>query len=332
MAAGVGYLISQLSDVFSWYAFLLLLPALPGMAFSSLNSMTLQGAGQPAGAQVADGIIRPLVTGALLVGIYFVSSPVGAEWAAAATAVACYAAYQWSTIRVRASIPMLERDVEQAPGSGWNADAGQFFLMSLIALLLARLDLLFIGWFVPASEVGIYAVSARLAELSALALVVSATTVAPMIAGYYSRNELAELQRLLVYSGRLVTLVTFSMFAGLVLLGEWLLDWYGEGFRQGYYVMLILSVGQLINAAAGPVGLVLTMTGRVRVALKFYAAAAIGSSLLMVMLVPSFGANGAAFATSAGMALWNIGMMIYVVRTMGIDPSMLGFLGNGKDL
>jgi O-antigen/teichoic acid export membrane protein len=47
------------------------------------------------------------------------------------------------------------------------------------------------------------------------------------------------------------------------------------------------------------------------------------SIALNLLLIPRFGAEGAAVASSSATVAWNLLMLVYVRRTMGIDASAL---------
>lgn len=47
------------------------------------------------------------------------------------------------------------------------------------------------------------------------------------------------------------------------------------------------------------------------------------SIALNLLLIPRFGAVGAAIASSSAIAVWNFAMLLYVRRTIGIDATAL---------
>jgi O-antigen/teichoic acid export membrane protein len=66
-----------------------------------------------------------------------------------------------------------------------------------------------------------------------------------------------------------------------------------------------------------------TLTGRERQALAIFAGALVLSISLNLLLIPRFGAIGAAAASSSATGAWNFVMLGYVRRTLGIDASAL---------
>jgi O-antigen/teichoic acid export membrane protein len=65
------------------------------------------------------------------------------------------------------------------------------------------------------------------------------------------------------------------------------------------------------------------MTGHERSAVLIFAGGLAVSLILNLLLIPSWGAVGAAVASSAGTATWNVAMLAYVRLRVGIDASAL---------
>jgi O-antigen/teichoic acid export membrane protein len=151
------------------------------------------------------------------------------------------------------------------------------------------------------------------------------TVSGPMIASAYHRGELGELGRLASLSARIALAFAVPAAIVLVLAGPTLLSLFGRDFVAGYPVLLILIVGALANAFTGVVAYLLTLTGREVVALAIFAGALALNAGLNVLLIPHWGAVGAALASAAGTTFWNIAMLILVRRHLGIDASALAW-------
>jgi len=78
------------------------------------------------------------------------------------------------------------------------------------------------------------------------------------------------------------------------------------------------------------VAYLMTMTGRQVHATMIFAGALVLSIVLNVLFIPRFGAAGAAVASSSATAAWNLVMLIYVRRTIGIDASALALASNPR--
>ena len=84
-----------------------------------------------------------------------------------------------------------------------------------------------------------------------------------------------------------------------------LLNVFGKGFAAGSTVLLILAAGQLANAATGPTGVLLTMTGKQKWELTNSISMIAFNFLLNLFLIPKMGKTGAAIATALSIATIN---------------------------
>jgi O-antigen/teichoic acid export membrane protein len=85
----------------------------------------------------------------------------------------------------------------------------------------------------------------------------------------------------------------------------------------------VLLLGGIVNAFTGVVAYFMLLTGHERQALAIFVGALVVSIALNVVLIPKYGAFGAAIASSSALAAWNLAMWAYVRRTVGIDASAI---------
>jgi O-antigen/teichoic acid export membrane protein len=87
---------------------------------------------------------------------------------------------------------------------------------------------------------------------------------------------------------------------------------------EAYTFLVILAIGQLANAFAGPVLNILNMTGYEKSARNTMLVMATANIALNAMLIPPYGPLGAAIATSITMVGWNLWAGILVYRYHGL--------------
>jgi O-antigen/teichoic acid export membrane protein len=134
----------------------------------------------------------------------------------------------------------------------------------LSSSLLVAMPIFFLDYYTTQAQVGIYSVALRLAGLVSLVLLVVNTIAAPKFAELYWAGKMQELQKVITQSTKLMFWVALSLTAILIVGGDFLLQFFGEEFKEGYWVLVILSLGQLVNAATGSVGVFMNMSGRQR--------------------------------------------------------------------
>jgi len=303
-----------------WAAALILPLALLGV-FSAL----MRTAQRIFASQFYDQVLRPGLLIFLLLALVILGGRPTVEAALMVTAIAAVAALAALLIEFR-------RAFASPDGSAADyADAGKWFAIGLplLAIIMAQelmnqLEVLLLGSLADARSAGLFSAAWRLASLLPFALQALATVGAPMIASAYHRNRPDEMHRVAKLNARLG--FAFALLAGLVLVlgGRWLLAIFGPEFTAAYPALLVLLLGGLVNASTGVVAYLMTLTGRERPALAIFVAALAVSLSLNLVLIPRFGIIGAAVASTSALSFWNVAMLIYVRRTIGIDASAIG--------
>ena len=122
----------------------------------------------------------------------------------------------------------------------------------------------------------------------------------------------------------MILLCTVPICAALYLFGKEFLSLYGIEFAAGQTALNILLIGNMINALAGSVGLILKMTGHERDVLWTGIMAAVTNMVLNAILIPQFGIEGAATATTISISIWPLAAGVMVFRRLGINPTVFG--------
>jgi O-antigen/teichoic acid export membrane protein len=97
---------------------------------------------------------------------------------------------------------------------------------------------------------------------------------------------------------------------------------FGPGFEQGYQVLLILTLGQLMSAFVGPVAHLLNMTGHHVMTARVQTTSAISAVVFGLIFTPIWGSVGTAVAFSAAMAVGQVWLTTFVVRKLEIYPPL----------
>lgn len=163
---------------------------------------------------------------------------------------------------LRKSIPSPVFEVQpKYETKKWLKTAMPLSLMSSFHLILKQSDVIMVGIFLGTTQAGIYGVASRVAMLLGFGLNAVNSIAAPMISEFYSQSKMKELQRMVSLSN--CGVLVFSILVGVLLitLGKFALGLFGSTFVGGYVALVVLLIGQLINALAGPTGYLMTMTG-----------------------------------------------------------------------
>ena len=189
-----------------------------------------------------------------------------------------------------------------------------------LKLLDSQVSILFLGVWATTEEVALFRVAATGAGLVAFGLTAVNMALAPQVARLYQAGEIEKLQRVITLSTRAVAIISFPVALLFIVWGEPIVSFvFGDEYVKAAMALGILCVGQLVNASAGSVGLVLNMTGNDK--LTFIAAllALLINSVLAIILIPMFGLIGAAISFSVSISVWNIFLVVATKWKVGIN-------------
>ena len=334
MAAGVIWMLADRLGFETSTALWVGLFILPLFPLLDLKQAAMQGLNRVVFALLPDLFVRPLILATLLGCAYLVfGRGLNAQWALGLNAAAVLAALLFATYLLRKMLPQAARDVAPAyQTSSWVRSALPMMLISGMHVINHRIDEIMLGVMKETAAVGIYTVANRGAQLILLIQTAVNVALAPTIAGLHAAGKMEQLQRLITQASRGVLLVSTSVALGLIFFGDTFLLLFGAEFIQAYRTLGILIVGCVVNAAAGSVGLLLVMTGHERDAAKGIGFGVLLSVALNAALIPNWGVEGAAMATSFSMMARNILTAFFVYRRLGVHSTALGRIASKRNI
>lgn len=299
--------------------------ALPLFVAVLVEGGFLQGLKRPVQAQLGARLALPLLVMMMIGGLaLIVDSPLEAIHGMGVTAAALTGTLLLVAALVRRALPgeTVGCTVEREEAEWWQVSLAMLFITA-VNLVQTQTDIVMLGLLRDTDLSGIYSAASKVAEFVAFGLTAANAAAGPLIAGFHARGDREAIQRLLRLIAWGVVAFVIPAAGVLALLGEWVLSLFGEGFDAGYRALLILMGGQVFNSLCGSVGLVLMMTGRQKVVAGFLGGSALLNIVLNALLIPPFGLEGAAIATATTLVLWNLGLLLVVVRRLGFNPTLL---------
>jgi O-antigen/teichoic acid export membrane protein len=209
--------------------------------------------------------------------------------------------------------------------SEWSSLAFQFWILIIFRQVMQQVGTLFLGTFHGPAVAGAFFIVMRVASLVSMGLIASNVVLAPQVSKLYAQRRLEELRSSVRTNNSLILLTCLPLSLFLVVAGWWVLSFFGEVQSRTYVSLIILVVGQLVNALCGSVGLLLNMTGHHKDTTRTLALSALLSLLLHLLLVPWLGILGAALASSTTTIFWNLHMSWKVYRRLQFNPMRLGW-------
>lgn len=205
----------------------------------------------------------------------------------------------------------------------WLRPAVSLTLIMLADTIMSRAGILIIGLRHDTLGAGIFAVAFSLAQLVALPRMALSALFAPTVSELYARADMVALQRLMARSAALSLASTLVVALPLIAGAPILLRWFGPQFATAGPVLIVLVLGQLAAAAAGPQQHLFTMTGHERQGAALMAASAAAALLGAALLIIQFGMMGVAVATTLSLIGWNIGMAVFLSRRLQLRPGLV---------
>jgi O-antigen/teichoic acid export membrane protein len=251
----------------------------------------------------------PLVLAGLGVNAAFVAMPISI-W------TAMIAALIWLRVMVRRLPP---QPVTYQPRALFS-----FSSISWVAALatsgLIWADTLLLGLFSDSAQVGIYNVSTRLVMLAAFVMAPINAAFQPYIAHLFHQGQTRDLEQLYRTTTSWIVRLSLPAFIALLVFPQRMLELFGPQFVVGASVTMILALGKLVDAATGPCGLMLNMSGLVRVNMIYNVVALVLNVALNLVLIPRYGINGAAVAWALSLSVVNAARVEQVHRSLGVLP------------
>lgn len=233
---------------------------------------------------------RPPFPATLVLGIYLAAS--------LAVAAAC-AAYSLAVVPPE----MRRARAEYEPGK-WTRTATGFAAAIFLAAVNERIDLLLMGMLALPAEVAVYAVAVRFAQTVTVAANAASTAMSPHFVELFPELKAGRrdaIQALMRSTSRTSLYISLLALAGFGLLGPAFLALFGPHYEGAYAPLMVLACGQALSALFGPAAGVATLAGAPRIAIVGLSAGVAVNATLNLLLVPPFGAMGAASATASGM-------------------------------
>ncbi|MFW6027788.1 MAG: oligosaccharide flippase family protein, partial [bacterium] len=253
----------------------------PAIVFFAANVVLLHGL-RSAGlilpaAWLENGAI-PFLT--IIVFLVFVSARTTADLIAAYVAATALTALGSGLLcYLRRAAPGEGRTVGRI---GWTQGL-PFLVIAVVYLILSRVDMLILGMFVPAEEVGLYAIAARTAALLPMVQLAMAGVVMPRFAQLHAEGNreglasLAQLSTLVLISIILPGALIACLFPGEIL------SIFGPEFAAAALPFVILVTGQLIAVSMGCTAELLLMSGYEKQLRNILAGAAVLQILLSLV-------------------------------------------------
>ncbi len=192
-------------------------------------------------------------------------------------------------------------------------------LASSVQLIMGWVDIIMLGTMQSTTDVGVYHVVIKVASLSIIPAFALNGIATRKFAEFYEAGNIPGLLQFIKNSSRLFFYISFPLVLLIGICAPYILTLFGNEFHGGTLALRILLVGQFMPAFSGSIGNILKMTNH-QIALQYIMIISLLLNIsLNYLLIPLYGINGAAAASTLSLILWNIAGGIFFHRRYGIN-------------
>ena len=192
--------------------------------------------------------------------------------------------------------------------------------VSITLILASSIDLIMLGWLSSIDQVGYYTIAFQLAVLTSIFLQIANSVLMPKIATLYSNNNIEKMRIITQKITLILTIIGILSFLFFLLLGKPLLNLWGTEFINAYSILIILSLGQFINVASGPVMNILMMCNSEKILMRITLLSLALNVVFNYFLIRRFDAEGAAVGTFISIATVMTISSYFVWKKLGFVP------------
>lgn len=292
-----------------------------------VNGTVLIGLKRPFAGFFADGIFRPMMMLATVLGCAAVmNSPAEAFgamlWITAFGYVAIALVHLGFVI---ATLPRVADTAEarSAEAPRWWRFAAPWVLITLATDFFFDIDLLLLANLLDREELAIFGVCTRIFALVSFGVAAVYAVILPDMFESEANADRAAFNRKVGEANVAASVVSLGLFVVVLIGAPFALLLFGPEFTAGALPLTILCLGLVVRSAMGPASMVLSIHDRPWASLP---AVLLGMGTLAlgnVLLVPSFHLVGAAMAAIIAISVWSVVLWLVALRTAGIDVSIL---------
>jgi O-antigen/teichoic acid export membrane protein len=293
--------------------------ALVAMVASGLVESILRAEGSHLWATIPSRLLRPLLMGGLFASLsWLVVGPLDAWWAIAVNATSVALAGVVAFMVLRPLLPCRPAEPANPPRRLWLGTSLAFGLNGLALYLNGQIDMLVLGFYHGGATLGFYGAVMRIVTVINFSSTAVIIIIQPMIVRAIAHSTHDCLQRLVMGGARLVFLASAGCAVLVFLLAEPILSIFGEGFEAGAAALRILCFGYLVSSLVSLAGALLGMGGHQRLATTVMVGGTTLTLILNLLLVPRYGAVGAAAGTATSVIIWNLALFLFAHARLGI--------------
>lgn len=208
------------------------------------------------------------------------------------------------------------------------ASGGNFAIIALGLVVSQQLSVLMTGLLSDPESVALVRVAGRVAELAGLISVIALLQFKPLLAEAHAKGETEVLARHVATLTLVFVATGLPIFVVIWAVAEEIMWVFGPDFVAGGWALRIFAIGVLATMLSGPSTTLLSMAGAEADASRIHLMALALQFGLALILIPLYGAIGAAVSSTVSLVTLAAMGARRCVRDLSIDPTVFGIRRN----
>jgi O-antigen/teichoic acid export membrane protein len=203
---------------------------------------------------------------------------------------------------------------------------GKMFTANAIGQINYHADIILIGFFLTATQVGYYSIAVALSRFFWIIPQSIQTVVYPAASEYWRNNNHAALQTMIDKSMKYTACALIPIGLGVGFFARDIITMiYGQEFIHAVLPLLILIIGTVIHSITKSIGGMMPAVNRPDLAPKKGICSASVNIALNILLIPRFGITGAAIATTCSLVTAAALHLFFTVRLTRVKINLNWF-------
>jgi O-antigen/teichoic acid export membrane protein len=207
-----------------------------------------------------------------------------------------------------------------------RAFGNNMLLINTVGLLQSEGDKIVLAIYLTTTDLGVYSIALTLTAFVPTILMSVNAIFTPIISQLHTENRMMELKKYYQASCKYIFTLTFPFIVFLIVFNQPILNVFGEEFKLGGQVLILLLIGQVINTGTGSVGMMLNMTGLERVSRNSTLITAILSMIGYLILIPKYGLIGIGIVKLLAMIFQGVYAVSMLYSNQRIQPYSIDYI------
>lgn len=293
-------------------------------ALIALTAASLKGLRLIGRAQVVESVVLPMLTLVVLLTFYILSASPSLHVveiiyvsALFASVIISASIWRWSTGGFFV-LGRLERKIRLIK------ESTPLLLVGILNLMMAWLATFLLGVMATSGDVAVYNIGVRVSMLASFVLTAVNNASSAKFAALYKAGDTNALEKIAFQSTCIVAAFSAPLIFIFVFFPNTIISLYGGAYHQAAPVLAILAIGQLFTVLTGSIGQLLIMSGHANELRKSVMVGVVSQFVIATILIPLYGALGAAVAEALCSLAINIRAAFFVRQKLHIKTTLLG--------